>query len=617
MADKELRVRLKADDKITPAAKKAKSSLDAIPETVDVKVNARGFEDLADAAGSLPGPLGDAAGLVGQLGAAGGVGALAAGMFAAADAAADMAIEAKTTADLTGSTVEEASKLQNLWSRTGADVNDLNDVLLQMNGALAQSPELAKQIGVNLDDGKNITQRFVELTDKLASGQLTAVEASQLFGEEGVRQVGKLRTMYGGLSDDLENMPAPVDDEDVAQAIEMKKAVDQLKNTLTATVGIVGKELVPLFGDMATIANTAADALPGGKGGSGEGLLKWIRDYGTGIGLLAKGMELITGGGGLKFDEFAGGEFVAVIEDSADAADKANRATASYGRTIRETAEAARELMGVEDEAADQRRALADSEFAYRDAQRDLVTAIQETSDALKESAPATLEGAAALDEFAQQAGTAADAAVRMEADQMEAAGATQSAAQAQTTWNSNMLQSARTTSGPMQQAIVNYIAKINGIPPEKVSEILANPDYATIDAANAAIDKAAADETARIIAEADTAAAARELDEIANRRRTAVIQARVAYTENVNLGGSNAPVPRSVTPAAAGMSTYAAAPGAVPTGLPPIVVNVPVPVAVAPSITINAGVVGNRFDVQRTVSKALRRHRRLNGERE
>ena len=38
MADKDLTVHLKADDKITPAAKKAKSSLDSIPDKVDAKV---------------------------------------------------------------------------------------------------------------------------------------------------------------------------------------------------------------------------------------------------------------------------------------------------------------------------------------------------------------------------------------------------------------------------------------------------------------------------------------------------------------------------------------------------------------------------------------------------
>ena len=194
----------------------------------------------------------------------------------------------------------------------------------------------------------------------------------------------------------------------------------------------------------------------------------------------------------LEAADFAGGEFVkttadlaggfaglkaeGILSNFADEAEEADDRTASYARTLRETAEAARELMGVEGEAADQRRALADSEFAFRDAQRDLVEAITATSEALSASGPATLEGAAALDEFAQQAGTAADAAVRLEADQMTAAGATQDAAQAQSTWNRNMLTSARTTTGPMQQAIVNYIASINGIPPEKVSRDSGQP---------------------------------------------------------------------------------------------------------------------------------------------
>ena len=148
MADKDLTVRLKADDQITPTARKAADSFEDLERKGDVSVDVKapGLDDLTDKLGGLPGALGDVGrqlGALGGAGAAAGIGALATGMYAAATAAKDLAIEAKTTADLTGSTVEDASKLQNLWGRTGADVNDLNDVLLQMNGALAQSPELA------------------------------------------------------------------------------------------------------------------------------------------------------------------------------------------------------------------------------------------------------------------------------------------------------------------------------------------------------------------------------------------------------------------------------------------------------------------------------------------
>ena len=45
-----------------------------------------------------------------------------------------------------------------------------------------------------------------------------------------------------------------------------------------------------------------------------------------------------------------------------------------------------------------------------------------------------------------------------------------------------------------------------------------------------------------------------------------------------------------------------------------PIYINMPAPQTTP--ITINAGVIGNRFDVDRVVTKALRRHQRFNGQR-
>ena len=80
MADKDLRVNLRADDDITPKAKKAKASLDAIPDYVETKidVDSSGLDDLTSKLGDLPGSLGDVAGLLtGGGGIAAGVGAAA------------------------------------------------------------------------------------------------------------------------------------------------------------------------------------------------------------------------------------------------------------------------------------------------------------------------------------------------------------------------------------------------------------------------------------------------------------------------------------------------------------------------------------------------------------
>jgi len=509
MAREEFRVDLTADNEITDEAREAAAALDKIPDRVSstIDVQAPGLDDLTDKVSALPGPLGDAADMMGQLGgagAAGGVAALATGLFAAANASKDLALNAQTTADLTGSTVEEASKLQQLWGSTGADVNDLNDVLLQMNGALTQSPELAKSLGVNLNDGKNITQRFVEMTDKLAAGQLTAQQASQLFGEEGVRQVGKLRTVFGGLSDDLEGMPAPVDAEDVAKALEMEQAMIRLKTAAQAAVGVIGKDLVSLFGDIGTLADKAAAALPGGaKGGDVAGFL---REWGTGLGLITKGADALTSaldGADIEatfVDWSTASEGYAESQrDAAEAALRGKLAIVDETAALNEQLGIIRDVATAQSEMADARRAAADSTFAARDAERDFAALLEETGTQLAEHPGMTRDNAAALDELAQGAGRAADAQVRLEADSMASMGATQSAEQAQKTWNASMLNSARTTTGPMQSAIIAYIAQVNGIPPEKVSEILANPHYDTIDAAAGALDTAAADRNSTV----------------------------------------------------------------------------------------------------------------------
>ena len=636
MADKELRVHLKADDDISKAAKSAKSELDRIPDKVSttLDVDSSGLDDLSGKLGDLPGLVGDIAGkMAGPGGIAAAAGLAGAAVFDLAQGFADAAVEARVTADLTGASIEDASRLQAVWKQSGADINDLNDVLLQMNGVLQTSPDLARQIGVNLKDGADVGSRFVEVVGKIQSSTLGASDKaqlmSQMFGEEGVRQVAKLTASIDGpLSQAIEDVSESqiISEEEEARAKRLTEQTRKLNTEWQNLKMTLGEAFV---GPVTTSIEKTLAPLEGLKAVLGG---DWSRVFDT-SGTDAWRASLEGGVAALEAADFAGGEFgrkvgpaiegasiamagmTGAVEEGADAIKEADENTASYGRSIRETAEAARDLMNAEQEAADTRRAMVDAEFAYRDAQRDVVTAIEDTSKALEESAPATLAGAAALDEFAQTTAAAADAAVAWQAEQLATSGATQSAADAQSAWNADMLNSARNLSGPMRQAIVDYIAKINGIPPEKVSEILANPDYVTIDAANAAIDKAAADETARITAEAETAQAARELDEIAARKRTAVIQATVAYRENVRLGGGVGMSP-AMAPAAVGPQATATIPVAVPAAaLAPITVKVPA--TITPTIVIQAGVVGNRFDTERAVTKALRRHRRLNGLRE
>ena len=194
-----------------------------------------------------------------------------------------------------------------------------------------------------------------------------------------------------------------------------------------------------------------------------------------------------------------------------------------------------------------------------------------------------TLENAAALDEFALSAGAAADAAVRLEADQMEAAGATQSRdARPRQTWNASMITSARTTGRPDAAGDRQLHRQRQRDPPgEGVGDPGRTRTMRRSTTAQAAIDQAAADQTAAIIAEAETR---RRPNGNCHRRpgtAPATIQARSLAP------GASAPVgavtgrPAMVPPDRDRCVDRRRRAGRRPAApMPPIVVNVPAPAA-------------------------------------
>jgi hypothetical protein len=259
-----------AKAKVTADAKGAIADIDKVDDALnDVDGKTAKLHIDSSALDSLPGKLGDAVGLLEGLGAAGGIGALVGGLAAAGQEAADLAIDAQTTATLTGDTVENASRLQQVWKNSGADVNDLNDVLLQMNGAL--SPDLAKQLGVNLNDGKAIGERFVEVVDKLGNSTLGASEKAKLmsavFGEEGVRQVAAMTTQIDGpLKDAIAGVAETtvISPEDVERAQELKAETAKLKTEFQAATQAIGEGMIPLLIQAAQLAAEIGKGLPGG-----------------------------------------------------------------------------------------------------------------------------------------------------------------------------------------------------------------------------------------------------------------------------------------------------------------------------------------------------------------
>jgi hypothetical protein len=144
------------------------------------------------------------------------------------------------------------------------------------------------------------------------------------------------------------------------------------------------------------------------------------------------------------------------------------------------------------------------------------------------------------LDDVAQSAGAVADNTVRVWEEQAKANGTTLTAVQKQDLWNDSMLANAATLEGPMRDAVLDYVGQVNGIPPEKVSEIKALIEEGKIDEANAMLDEASRTRDAAIEAQALTDQAEIDLEHLA-RTRNARINAQVVASGGTGYGGEGA----------------------------------------------------------------------------
>jgi hypothetical protein len=236
------RVDVEVDDHQIDDAVRKTNELDGRIANVRVNVTGDDFPDAGTGTGAGSGGLGGLGGagdiaLGGALargGLAGGVagaGALVAGgiLTKAAQDSATWALQAAAVSDLTGDSLETSSRLLAVWADAGFQADELIDLLLQMNSALSEDEDLAKQLGVNMSDGAGLGERFVEVVDALGTqirdvGERGRV-ASRVFGDEGVRQTTTIRVAVGDLDQAIRDIPPTriVDDGDVARAREVTR----------------------------------------------------------------------------------------------------------------------------------------------------------------------------------------------------------------------------------------------------------------------------------------------------------------------------------------------------------------------------------------------------------
>lgn len=195
-----------------------------------------------------------------------------------ASAAGNLALQVQQLADMTGAPLEKAAQLAGVWRDAGLDLADLFDLIANLNQVLADQPDLKEKLGIS--GATDLVDVFVQSVGGIADAYDTAgsrLQArSQLFGEEGARQVQQITTLVGDVEKAVADRSPLVGPDDVERSREINRQMTDAKNKWDAvqlkvleTLNLVlGKE----FDDTLTrfIFGTGANLEPRDQFGSGN-----------------------------------------------------------------------------------------------------------------------------------------------------------------------------------------------------------------------------------------------------------------------------------------------------------------------------------------------------------
>jgi hypothetical protein len=498
-------VSIEVDDAEVSAIDDIATDVEAVEGDHGGAVSLEGAEETAGVTGSIVDNLTEAFGAGGLV--AGGVAGLVALGVEAAEDVAD--IESMTNA--VGGTTEEVSALLDAWEFVGGSADSLEQTVIRVNDKLRDETNgLAEQLGINITDAKSPLDLFIEAVGVLNSGQLTANErlaiAMDLFGRKGLLTLNDLQTHVGDLQTAMEEAGEEVliHEEDVDAARRVREQWDAIGDKISEIQRNLLPALVPILEQMSGLLE---DFLGGGN------------DSGNifGIGMSEEDLAALEALEGIDFGDFGGGEFpIAEIDDATRAIEDQTKALEAQRDALEESRDAHLDLI-------DAQREQTDAAYAARDAERDFRAQVADTTAALDEHSNESDEGQAALDALALAAADAADA-------QVDLLGDTASATAKIDTQNRSLLTSASTLTGPMQDAILGYIADLNGIPPEVVSQIKAALDRGDIAEAERLLSNASRTRSAAIQAQADAWALAKAERELAFLTRDRTVDISVRY---------------------------------------------------------------------------------------
>ena len=550
--------------------------------------------------------------------------------------------------DATGTTAEDASRLVEVFGDLGIAPDAASASIGKMEKTLVDNSKALEKWGISAvkasDGTTDVTATFLAAVDtisKIKDPTEQAAAAQATFGKSWQSMAEVIKGGAPALKAAMDAVQSSkvLDSQDVANARALRDGLDHLKDAGEGLALTFGKALAPAITDLANrLGDVVSQAEPAFQA-MGDGLASTLELLGpviTGVGKLAGALgdmqksadKSVDQRGWLDnikrsaidavnplesakhhiqdmTDEFgSNAELSGKMADGLFTVGKAAETAAAVSAQVETTAEKTKRL-------ADETKATTDALKAQADALKADLDALNAVSDGYASAADNQIGYNKALDEFGKKATDAkasaddirdsAISASKAHADLytslIEASGGAATATGKLDAQNETLLATAKLASGPAKQGILDYIFALNGIPPDKRTDITAALNRGDVDEAKRLLDEASRNRTATVKADADNASlnqTNREIDNVARDRTATVYFQPSGFTQGVN-------------------SPFAK-PGTTKSGLSASTLAAPAPVTYTTNVTNNVTV--PRIPSGRELARVAERWSRVDGRR-
>ncbi len=388
-------------------------------------------------------------------------------------------IAASGDGDVAGTLEQLQLRATDLASVFNSSVPDAAEA---MRSALSGEAEPMKRFGVVMTEAKvqayALSTGIIEVGDKMTDAEKQTARYGFIM-EETAKVQGDWANTSDGFAGSMKKAQANI--EEMAASIGSVLIPALARGLTFINDTISGWQEIANLPAVQWTVNTVSD-IPSTLDDFENAIWGWAGRV-TGIGpqvtntIDAATDSLNTHTGAVHYAGEATDEWVAkqlAAEAAVRAADQTTKDLSSSTYLVQEAIDAAVEALDRQTEAANTARdanmAMADGTYDLYDAEAALFDAIEAANTTLNDNEANLYDIRGAL----------ADVAIstdEMVTKQLELDGTTRDSVAGQELWTEKMLASAATLSGPMQNEVLAHIARVNGIPADKITWILADAD--------------------------------------------------------------------------------------------------------------------------------------------